>query len=335
MNFVSHAQQFEDLMLWRALKHIECGCYVDIGAQHPVIDSVSLAFYERGWRGVHVEPVPEYAAMLRRHRPDEIVIEAALTDVEGVAELNVILETGLSTLIAAHAKRHESERRITARRLVVPTLRLVTALQPLVGKEVHWLKIDVEGTEAAVLSGWDSARLRPWIMLVEATIPGVEASDHVCWEPMLLEAGYRFAWFDGLNRYYVANEHAELLSAFTSPPNVFDNIKLTAHSALCSDLIAAHQTRQNQLVAQASLAMQTENRLRALLASRSWRLTAPLRYLGDQLRALRWLAVRRRQPPNPPAQGAVLLDDLAPRARRIHDRLAKAIATRKTHAHTN
>ena len=43
--FVSYAQNFEDVMLWRALKHVENGYYVDIGAQDPVFDSVSLAFY--------------------------------------------------------------------------------------------------------------------------------------------------------------------------------------------------------------------------------------------------------------------------------------------------
>ena len=56
--FVSYAQNFEDVMLWRALSHVDCGFYIDIGAHHPTIDSVSLAFYERGWTGIDVEPVP-------------------------------------------------------------------------------------------------------------------------------------------------------------------------------------------------------------------------------------------------------------------------------------
>ena len=60
--FVSYAQNFEDIMLYRALKHVQSGFYIDIGAYDPVIHSVSLAFYERGWRGIHVEPNPHYAA---------------------------------------------------------------------------------------------------------------------------------------------------------------------------------------------------------------------------------------------------------------------------------
>src|SRR3954451_14572299 len=57
----SYAQNFEDVMLARALAHVRDGFYIDLGAQHPTVDSVSRAFYELGWRGVHVEPNSAYA----------------------------------------------------------------------------------------------------------------------------------------------------------------------------------------------------------------------------------------------------------------------------------
>jgi len=83
MTLNSYSQNFEDVMLWRALHDVGRGRYLDIGAQDPAVDSVSLAFYEAGWRGVHVEPVPAYAEKLRAARPDEQVIEAAVTDALG------------------------------------------------------------------------------------------------------------------------------------------------------------------------------------------------------------------------------------------------------------
>lgn len=58
MTIISYAQNFEDVRLWRAFSDVTAGRYLDIGTQDPVQDSVSLAFYERGWRGVHVEPTP-------------------------------------------------------------------------------------------------------------------------------------------------------------------------------------------------------------------------------------------------------------------------------------
>jgi hypothetical protein len=55
------AQDFEDAMLRRALRYIDRGRYIDIGARVPNVDSVSLAFYDLGGCGVHVEPIPAYA----------------------------------------------------------------------------------------------------------------------------------------------------------------------------------------------------------------------------------------------------------------------------------
>lgn len=243
MSFVSYAQNFEDVMLWRALKHVEHGFYVDVGAQHPVIDSVSKAFYEHGWRGVHIEPVQAYADLLRQDRPADTVLQLALSDSEGVLELNVIPETGLSTGVAAHAQRHLDEHGFAHTTVPVPMLTMKTALSFLHGKDVHWLKIDVEGLEEKVLRGWDSQRLRPWIMVIEATVPTSPEVDYESWEPLVVGAGYRFVYFDGLNRFYVADEHPELLDAFALPPNVFDGAALSglASSELCRGLIARHQ----------------------------------------------------------------------------------------------
>ena len=62
----SYARNFEDVLLWRALKEIEAGFYVDIGAG----SLVSQAFYERGWRGLHVVSDAQSADTLRVARPD-------------------------------------------------------------------------------------------------------------------------------------------------------------------------------------------------------------------------------------------------------------------------
>jgi len=238
-------------MLWRALKHVKNGLYVDIGAQHPVVDSVSKAFYEHGWRGIHIEPVPVYAELLRKDRPDETVLQVALADADGMLELNVIPDTGLSTAVDAYAQIHQVERGYELHRIQVPVLTLKTATKSLIGKDVHWLKIDVEGFEEKVLKGWDAKTLRPWIMVVEATIPNLSKNDYESWDPILVEADYQFVYFDGLNRFYVAKEHAELAEAFSSPPNVFDKMELTRNSILCHGLMVSYQASEKELTAQA------------------------------------------------------------------------------------
>jgi FkbM family methyltransferase len=276
MSFTSYAQNFEDVMLWRALGHVQAGTYVDVGAQHPVIDSVSKAFYERGWRGTHIEPVPEFAELLRLDRPGETVLQVALGATEGTLELNVIADTGLSTAVRAHAQRHHDEQGMPVCRIEVPVLTLKSALQALAGKDVHWLKIDVEGYEEQVLRGWDSGVLRPWVMVVEATVPGSPAVDCAAWDPILAAADYRFVYFDGLNRFYIAAEHAELAAAFSCPPNVFDQVELSglASSTLCRGVagkyraeLASVSTQMGILVPQL---MQANARLAAEQEDAGW-----------------------------------------------------------------
>jgi FkbM family methyltransferase len=382
MSFVSYAQNFEDLMLWRALRHVENGTYVDVGAQHPTIDSVSKAFYLNGWRGIHIEPVPQYAEMLRQDRPDEVVLQVALGETEGILSLNVIPETGLSTAVDQYAQSHH-EHGFATQQVQVPMLTLRTALGMLAGRELHWLKIDVEGFETQVLKGWDSGVLRPWVMVVEATIPGSSETDYEQWDPIVQAAGYRFVYFDGLNRFYIADEHPELAAAFATPPNVFDDVRLSgyanwglyreveerqqallaaAESAAAAQLAECEQLRnqyegkhaelaalgevrtalaaqlavssQEQAALTAQLAMlRKENQesshqlagmhaaihewwsvadrlnheLKAMHASTSWRVTAPLRYVRTFTRRLPelpsrgagWFARRTRQAGRP------------------------------------
>lgn len=221
----SYAQNFEDVMLWRALGAVEHGFYIDIGAQHPVVDSVSLAFYERGWRGVHVEPVPANAQALREARPDEEVIEAAISQSIEPITIFAIPETGLSTGQPVIAEQHRSQG-FPSTPVEVPTMRLSDLLDKHAGRHIHWLKIDVEGMEQDVIESWSPSDVRPWILCVEATRPRSPEPNFESWELLLLERGYNFVYFDGLNRFYVHESHQDLTAAFQTPPNVFDAFTL-------------------------------------------------------------------------------------------------------------
>jgi hypothetical protein len=58
---------------------------------------------------------------------------------------------------------------------------------------------------------------------MEATVPKSDEPAHEAWEPMLIEVGYRFAMFDGLNRFYAQADETALLQALAIPANVFDD----------------------------------------------------------------------------------------------------------------
>jgi methyltransferase FkbM-like protein len=77
--FESYAQNAEDVVLQRALRGVGEGRYIDVGANDPRADSVSMAFYARSWSGITVEPDPQCAALQRAQRPRDQLIEAATT----------------------------------------------------------------------------------------------------------------------------------------------------------------------------------------------------------------------------------------------------------------
>jgi hypothetical protein len=76
------------------------------------------------------------------------------------------------------------------------------------------MKIDVEGWERQALEGGDWRRFRPRVLLLEATRPNSAEPAWGGWEPLLLAQGYLFAYFDGLNRFYVPEEERALLARF-------------------------------------------------------------------------------------------------------------------------
>ena len=76
---------------------------------------------------------------------------------------------------------------------------------------IHFMVIDVEGAEGEVIAGLDLRRFRPWVLIVESTAPLSNEATQGSWESRVLESGYRFAAFDGVNRFYVAEEHAGLV----------------------------------------------------------------------------------------------------------------------------
>jgi len=230
MTFVSYAQNFEDVILWRALGRIKAGFYIDAGAWSPDIDSVTRAFYERGWHGINAEPNPVWHRRLCEKRPRDINLLAALSDRVETLNFYVVGETGLSTTNIDYAREHENKGYST-QSILCPTTTLNIIWEEYVQEqEVHFMKVDVEGMEKAVLKGNDWKTHRPWIVLVESTYPNSEIPIYQEWESILLKADYDFVYADGLNRFYLANEHAELSSAFAYPPNYLDDFKVAAQA---------------------------------------------------------------------------------------------------------
>lgn len=254
---ISYAQNFEDVILWRALGSVREGRYIDIGAQSPRQDSVSRVFHEQGWRGIHVEPSPTYAAELRKERPGDVVLQCAITAEPGVVRFFDIAGTGLSTLEQSVAQRHFNAGMVVEETTVVAITLDDVLAQAGDSGIVHWLKIDVEGAELAVVRGWRTSPVRPWVIVLESTTPLSTAPSYSAWEPLLIAKGYRFAYFDGINRFYVSEGHLDLLPAFNSGPNIFDNFSLSSSSGFCEAVnLAYHALETSSQAREAELQLQ-------------------------------------------------------------------------------
>jgi FkbM family methyltransferase len=301
--FISYAQNREDVVLFRALGHVPSGRYVEVGANHPTHDSATRAFYDRGWSGVTVEPVPYFADLHREQRPRDALVQAAVTDQDaGEVTLHVVPGTGLSTIVDAVSDQHAAAG-IASEELTVPAVRLDALLADQGWSEddaIHFLLVDVEGAEQEVLSSIDLRRWRPWVLVIEATKPNSTVSTHGEWEDGILAAGYEYCLFDGLSRFYVAKEHApELKAALSYPACVLDDSLTHSHDSALQTADRAQQTVNRLLVetthwrtvaltqwadvvGQVGLAAAEERahlhqELEAIRQTLSWRVTRPLR----------------------------------------------------------
>ena len=329
MTFLTYAQNCEDVLLWRALCHVQNGFYIDVGANDPVAHSVTKAFYDAGWRGINIEPLPAYHAAFAAQRAGDVNLSIAAGAADGrITLFDVPAVHGWASSDPAVAKLHRAEG-YAVTELTVPVRTLANVCAEHAPAEIHFLKVDVEGFEGEVLKGMDFARWRPWVLVIEATLPNSRHTSHAGWEHLVTAHNYRFAWFDGLNRYYVAGEHPELMDALSVQPNVFDDfisyhldaawkakaaaektyaleaeranhayarevqradeaeaLAAQAHDQVASLLDqAAHQ--QQQFAAQAETLRETQQwareldaRVHAMMASSSWKVTAPLRLAG-------------------------------------------------------
>ena len=218
MTFLSFAQNFEDLLLHRVFGGQATGFYVDVGAYHPVNGSVTKAFYDSGWSGINIEPGSVFAELVAA-RPRDINLRMAVFDRPGeVVFVENEDDRGTSCVSDEAACGGTGQ--------VVPcdTLEGIIRAHGR-NRPVDFIKIDAEGAEAAIIRSTDWRRLRPRVLLVEATRPWSSVLANQEWEPGLLEQGYIRVYFDGINCFYVPEEERAFLQRhFDVPVNVLDHV---------------------------------------------------------------------------------------------------------------
>lgn len=223
MAYLSFTRNFEDVMINRALGAVEHGFYIDVGGYQPISDSNTCALYQRGWRGIVVEPQARMHPQWAKHRPQDTLIGAAVGDHDGEVTFHEFPWNDQAATIAPDVLAlHQREgREVNSYTVPMVTLNsLLTQYRPQ--GEIHLLSIDVEGAEKDALNGLDRSRFRPWLIVLESVLPNRSQANYAEWEPLLLNSGYEFVYFDMVNRFYLAKEHGDLKVHFGHPPCVWD-----------------------------------------------------------------------------------------------------------------
>ena len=271
--FVSYAQNAEDVVLHRVLGDLTTGHYLEIGAGHPTNGSISRPFYDRGWSGITVESMVNLVEAHRVERPRDIQVHA----------------------VAGRAGTEREILGVTPADAEVRSLTVDQILEQNHHGQLHFAVIDTPGSAGDSLAGFDLHHWRPWVLVVRTTAPISNEPSDAVWEPHVLESRFQFCLFDGLSRFYVADEHADdLRRRLSFPANVLD--RYVNHrdletrelaSSLTDEVVrwrTAALTRWATAVSKTSRSAEDE-RLISLLRTEldsthrtvSWRVTAPLR----------------------------------------------------------
>lgn len=221
--FISYAQNFEDVLLNRVFRDRLDGFYIDIGALHPTSDSVTKAFYDRGWSGINIEPIKDFHNTICQERPRDINLNIAISDRAGSLDFFQVLQQPANSTLdkeIAYKVAYEKGLDVTSYNVVVKTL--ADICEEYINKQIDFLKIDVEGVEEQVILSGNWGKFRPTILLIESTLPNTNIRCQTNIPAILQDRNYQHVFFDGINDYFIAKESIELAKHFACPVNVLD-----------------------------------------------------------------------------------------------------------------
>jgi FkbM family methyltransferase len=193
---ISHLSSDQEVLLvWKFFHHAKHGTFVEVGANHPTLESQTWFIEQQGWTGILIEPNPSLCELLRAQRPRSEVFQVAIgnPDQVGEVDLQIGTEHQLSTIV------NTLDQPLSGVKVKVPLRTLDSILAEAGLGQIDFLTIDVEGMELAVLQGFNIAKYSPQLILIEEHRRGYKKHFH------LRRHGYRLVKRTRLNNWYVPN----------------------------------------------------------------------------------------------------------------------------------
>jgi hypothetical protein len=252
---------------------------------------------------------PEQRFLSYARNAEDVVLWRALGDVPGGRYVEVGVETS-PTFSVTRALRERGWTGVDLPGGSAPELAAALAAPAEDPDDVQLLVVATDGTGPDALTALGEADRRPWVLVLAATGADAGPLPPGPWETTVRAARYELCLFDGVSRFYVAEEHADRLrSALSVPANALDDFVPARRQQDGEDPASAQEVRElrarldealadaaewrGKVLARWSEAVATGNgsggrsaghevvrlreELEATHATFSWRITAPLR----------------------------------------------------------
>jgi FkbM family methyltransferase len=168
---ISYAQSGEDLIvnfIFSCL-HIDKPSFIDIGAHHPFYLSNTAFFYNKGCRGINIEPNPYLIRAFNKFRRKDINLNIGISDNNEELIYYIMSPPTMSTFSLNEAERLEKEtsiRKVEQKNILVKHINTVLD-EYNSGIFPDFLSLDVEGYEDRILNTIDFENKYPKVICLE------------------------------------------------------------------------------------------------------------------------------------------------------------------------
>jgi FkbM family methyltransferase len=191
----TYSQYAEDLFIDRFFAFKPSGTYIDIGANHPTVFSNTKRFYDKGWRGVNIEPNPNNYRLFQTERPEDVNLNIGISRKKSKLPFYAFDEHTLSTFSADQSKLLVAEGYRLNKVQEVSLWTLADVFAHIKKNRVDFISIDTEGFEMEILQSndWDKNRAR---------LICIEGSTGKEYNLFFKKRGYKNIGSNGLNSFY-------------------------------------------------------------------------------------------------------------------------------------
>lgn len=170
----SYSQHREDVTFQDHLKGmtLTTGIYIDVGANHPTLNSNTYLFYRNGCTGILVEPDTSNCRLLNRFRPKDTTIKVLVGEEKKLVKFYHSYNSALSSVNTS------SDSDIQKTELIpqVTVDDITDNIKPL---WVFLLSVDAEGVDYSVLMGAKKTLERTYLVCVENNGEDFEKIDNL------------------------------------------------------------------------------------------------------------------------------------------------------------